>query len=152
MVMVVNELSIFQNINPEEINDILKSLGARRISFRKDHIIVSNLVEDDLIGVILNGKASIVNYDYAGNRDIIDNLEYDDIFGKPFSYINSDVSIIASSDCEVLFLDYHLLISNSSKYDIMSRTRNVNLCHKTRTLEWKYNTWGLGIYVRGCVG
>ncbi len=130
MVMVVNELSIFQNINPEEINDILKSLGARRISFRKDHIIVSNLVEDDLIGVILNGKASIVNYDYAGNRDIIDNLEYDDIFGKPFSYINSDVSIIASSDCEVLFLDYHLLISNSSKYDIINYNVNRLLTKK----------------------
>ena len=112
----MDNLSIFKGINPDEIKDILKGLGARRITFRKDHIIVSNLVEDDLIGIILNGKASIVNYDYSGNRDIIDNLEYDAIFGKPFSYINSDISIIATTECEVLFLDYHEIIKNSSKY------------------------------------
>ena len=71
------ELSIFRNMNKEEIDNILKSLGARRITFKKDHIIISSLVDDDLIGVILSGQASIVNYDYFGNRDIIDNLEYD---------------------------------------------------------------------------
>ena len=45
-----------------------------------------------------------------------------------------------------------LLTFAYSKYDIMSRTRNANLCHKTRTLQWKYNAWGLDIYVRGCIG
>ena len=108
----MDNLSIFKNMNPDEIKDALKSLGARRITFRKDHIIVSNLVDDDLIGIIISGKASIVNYGYSGNRDIIDNLEYDDVFGKPFFKINSDVSIIANTPCEVLFIDYHLLISN----------------------------------------
>ena len=111
------ELSIFKNMSPNEIDDALKGLGARRISFRKEHIIVSNLVDDDLIGVILNGKASIVNYDYSGNRDIIDSLEYDAVFGKPFSHIDNDVSIIAATDCEVLFIDYHLLMNNVSKYN-----------------------------------
>lgn len=111
------DLSIFKGMNPKEIDDALKSLGARRITFRKDHIIVSNLVEDDLIGIIINGKASIVTYDYSGNRDIIDSLEYDAVFGKNYSYINNDVSIIAATTCEVLFLDYQLLASSSSKYD-----------------------------------
>ena len=108
----MDKLSIFKNINPDEINSILKSLGARRITFRKDHIIVSNLVDDDLIGIIISGKASIVNYGYSGNRNIIDSLEYGDVFGKPFFNINSDVSIIAATDCEVLFIDYSELISN----------------------------------------
>lgn len=133
----MNELSVFKNINQDEINDILNYLGARKIKFRKDHIIVSNLVEDDLIGVILNGKASIVSYDYSGNRDIIDNLEYDAVFGKPFSYINNDVSIIAATDCEVLFLDYHLLISNSSKYDIINYNINRLLTSKIYSLYEK---------------
>ena len=111
------ELSIFKGMNQSEIDEALKSLGARRINFRKEHIIVSNLVEDDMIGIIINGKASIVTYDYSGNRDIIDSLEYDAVFGKNYSYINNDVSIIAATNCEVLFLDYHQLASSSSKYD-----------------------------------
>lgn len=130
----MDKLSIFKNMNPDEINDALKSLGARRITFKKEHIIISNLVDDDLIGVILNGKASIVNYGYKGNRDIIDNLEYDDVFGKPFFNINSDVVIIAATDCEVLFIDYHLLISQGSKYDKINYNINRLLTSKIYNL------------------
>ena len=131
------ELSIFKDMNKEEIDTILKSLGARRITFKKEHIIVSNLVDDDLIGVIISGQASIVNYDYFGNRDIIDSLEYDAIFGKPFSYIGSDVSIIAASDCEVLFLDYHLLVNDLSKYDKINYNINRLLTSKIYQLYEK---------------
>jgi len=131
------ELSIFKNMSLEEINDILKSLGARKIRFRKEHIIVSSLVDDDLIGVVLNGQASIINYDYSGNRDIIDNLEYDAVFGKPFSYIGDDVSIIAATDCEILFLDYHQLVSNSSKYDKINYNINKLLTSKIYQLYEK---------------
>lgn len=130
----MDKLSIFKNMNPDEINDALKSLGARRITFKKEHIIISNLVDDDLIGVILNGKASIVNYGYKGNRDIIDNLEYDDVFGKPFFNINSDVVIIAATDCEVLFIDYHLLISQGFKYDKINYNINRLLTNKIYNL------------------
>ena len=133
----MDNLSIFKNMNPDEISDALKSLGARRITFRKEHIIISNLVDDDLIGVIINGKASIVNYGYSGNRDIIDNLEYDDVFGKPFFNINSDVVVIASTDCEVLFIDYHLLISHGSKYDKINYNINKLLTGKIYSLYEK---------------
>lgn len=133
----MDNLSIFKNMNPDEINDALKSLGARRITFKKEHIIVSNLVDDDLIGVIISGKASIINYDYLGNRDIIDNLEYDDVFGKPFFKMNSDVSIIATTTCEVLFIDYHLLTSNSSKYDKINYNINRLLTSKIYSLYEK---------------
>ena len=37
----MNELSIFKNITPDKINDILKSLGSRKIHFKKEHIIMS---------------------------------------------------------------------------------------------------------------
>jgi CRP-like cAMP-binding protein len=124
-------------MTPSEINEVLSSLGARKIKFRKEHIIVSNLVEDDLIGIVLSGKASIVNYDYSGNRDIIDSLEYDAIFGKPFSYINGDVLIVADTDCEILFLDYHELTSNSSKYSIINQNINHELAIKIYSLYEK---------------
>ena len=133
----MDELSIFKNMNPDEINDALKSLGSRRITFRKEHIIISNLVDDDLIGVILSGKASIVNYGYKGNRDIIDNLEYNDVFGKPFFNINSDVVVIAATDCEVIFIDYHLLISQGSKYDKINYNINRLLTNKIYNLYEK---------------
>jgi CRP-like cAMP-binding protein len=133
------ELSIFKNMDSKDIDDALKSLGARRIKFRKEHIIVSNLVDDDLIGVIIDGKASIVNYDYSGNRDIIDSLEYDAVFGRPFSHIDNDLSIIAATDCEVLFLDYHLIMSDD-KYNKINYNINRLLTSKIYQLYLKIET------------
>ena len=113
----MNELSIFNNMSNEEINESLKYLGARRISFKKEHIIVSNLFENDLIGIITQGTAAIIKYDYLGNRDILDNLEYDSMFGRPFLYMDKDASIVATTDCEVLFLDYDKLLDNNIRFE-----------------------------------
>ena len=120
----MNELSIFNNISDIEINDILKKLGARRISFKKEHIIISNLFENDLIGIIISGTAAIIKYDYLGNRDIIDNLEYDSVFGRSFLYMDKDASIVATTDCEVLFLDYEKLIDNGIYFEKLNSNIN----------------------------
>lgn len=109
----MNGLSIFEDMDEIEINDILKKIGYRKIFFKKDHIILSNLFENDLIGIILSGTATIIKYDYFGNRYILDNLEYDSMFGRPFLYMDHDISVMAATDCEILFLDYDSLLENS---------------------------------------
>ena len=109
----MNGLSIFENMSESKINDILKILGYRKIFFKKDHIILSNLFENDLIGIVLSGTATIIKYDYFGNRYILDNLEYNSMFGRPFLYMDHDISVMAATDCEVLFLDYDSLLENS---------------------------------------
>ena len=110
------ELSIFKNLAEEEINTFLKKVGARKIIFKKDQLIFSKLMENDLMGILLYGSANIIKYDNNGNRIILNNLEYDSIFGKPFLYLDNDINIITSSECEVLFIDYNLLI-NSDEYN-----------------------------------
>jgi len=112
----MNELSIFKNINEEDISILLKKLGARKIKLKKDQLIFSKLPDNGFIGIILYGIASVVRYDYNGNKMIIDNLEYNSIIGKPFCNFDDDVSIIASTDSEILFLDYKDLINDKEKY------------------------------------
>ena len=136
MGMFMDKLSIFMNMSNDEINDFLKSLGARKISFKKDRIIFANLASNDLIGIMLEGIANIIKYDYDGNRSILDTLEYDNVFGKPFSYNDSDISIVAASDCEILFLDYSLLISND-KYQKVIKNINSILTERINTLYEK---------------
>ena len=107
----MENLSIFKNMKKEEINAFLNGVGARRIHFKKDELIFSKLNENVLTGIIIFGNASIVKYDNKGNRVIIDYLEADSIFGRPFIY-EDDVSIIASSESLILFIDYDLLVAN----------------------------------------
>ena len=133
----MNELSIFKDIGTSELEIILRNLGARRITFKKDHIIFSNLAENDLIAVVLSGIASIIKYDYSGNRNIIDNLEYDDVFGKPFSYTNNDMSVIAASDCEILFLDYTILLNNQNEYRKINENINSIVTNRINRLYEK---------------
>lgn len=133
----MNELSIFKDIGTSELEIILRNLGARRITFKKDHIIFSNLAENDLIAVVLSGIASIIKYDYSGNRNIIDNLEYDDVFGKPFSYTNTDMSVIAASDCEILFLDYTILLNNQNEYRKINENINSIVTNRINRLYEK---------------
>ena len=47
-----------------------------------------------------------------GNKIILTNLEYNSILGKPFLYYDNDINIVAASECEILFIDYNLLMKD----------------------------------------
>ena len=130
----MDNLSIFKEMSSDEIKEALKSLGSRRIVFKKEHIIVSNLFENDLIGIIIEGSAAIVKYDYLGNRNIIDNLEYDSMFGRPFLYMDKDASIVATADCEILFLDYDKLLDNNRRFEKINANINKIIASKISEL------------------
>lgn len=108
-------LTIFKNINLMEIECMLKCFEARKIVFKKERTIVSNVMNTKMIGVILSGSANMIRYDYNGNRTIIEKLEEDSVFGEVFSYLGSDISVVATSDCEVLFIDYNHLVNRCKK-------------------------------------
>lgn len=111
----MNELTIFNNIEINDIERMLKCFDARKFLYKKDRTILSNLVNIKVIGIILSGTANMVRYDYNGNRTIIEKLERDSIFGEVFSYLGSDISVVTTSDCEVLFFDYANLINRCRK-------------------------------------
>ncbi len=108
-------LEIFKDINKSDIDLLLKCLHARKQVFKKDRTIYSSMYDIEMIGVILSGTASIVKFDYYGNRTLIDQLTYNDVFGKSFTSIVNDVSIVADTDCEILIIDYPLILERCRK-------------------------------------
>lgn len=111
----MSELTIFKNIKIDDVERMLKCFEARKLVYKKDRTILSNLVNTKVIGIVLDGTANMVRYDYNGNRTIIEKLERDSIFGEVFSYLGNDISVVATSDCEVLFFDYTYLINRCKK-------------------------------------
>lgn len=110
----MDELSLFRSIPIEDVENTLKSLNGRRITFKKDMTILSNLISANEVGLITKGEASLIRIDYNGNRTIVSDLEKNDLFGGCFSdYMNEEMSVIATSDCEVLFIEYDRLIGKS---------------------------------------
>ena len=107
--------SIFEGISETDIEKMLKCFEARKLTFKKDRTIVTNIINVKLIGIILSGTANMERYDYNGNRSIIEKLSPNSVFGEVFSRLGSDISVIATSDCEVLFIEYEHIIKKCKK-------------------------------------
>ena len=103
--------SIFEGIENIEIEKMLKCFEARKRIYKKDRTIVSNIINVKMVGIILSGTANMERYDYNGNRSIIEKLEKDSVFGEVFSRLGSDISVVATSDCEILFIEYDHIIN-----------------------------------------
>ena len=130
----MRKLSIFENMNDDEITYLLKNVGSRKIFFKKDELVFSNLSDNDLMGIIISGSVNIIKYDDKGNRIIIDNLKLDSIFGKPFIY-DRDLSVIASSDSIILFIDYSLLTNNLTIMNNIVNIFSVEMSRKNERIE-----------------
>lgn len=107
--------SIFEGISETDIEKMLKCFEARKLTFKKDRTIVTNIINVKLIGIMLSGTANMERYDYNGNRSIIEKLLPNSVFGEVFSRLGSDISVIATSDCEVLFIEYEHIIKKCKK-------------------------------------
>ncbi len=112
----MNESNIFNNINEKEKNKLLNCLNSKKINFKKDQSIISNIQNTSTIGYIINGTANLLRYDYNGYRTIIEKYHENDVFGDMFANTNNgELMVIATSDCEVLFMDYDHLINRCKK-------------------------------------
>ena len=102
----MNDLAIFKNISNDEIEFMLKCFHAIRMVYKKERTIISSIINSNYIGVILSGTANMVRYDYKGNRTILEKLERNSVFGNIFTFLGNDLSIIATTDCDVLLIEY----------------------------------------------
>ncbi|MBP5684277.1 MAG: Crp/Fnr family transcriptional regulator [Bacilli bacterium] len=102
----MDDLSMFKNITNDEIDFMLKCFHAIRMTFKKERTIISSIINSNYIGVILSGTAHMVKYDYKGNRTILEKLERDSTFGNIFMSLGNDISITATTDCDVLLIEY----------------------------------------------
>lgn len=107
--------SIFEGITEIEIDKMLKCFEAKKRTFKKETTIVSNIIGLKMLGIILNGEANIVRYDYNGNRSIIERLDKNSVFGEVFSRLGTDISVIATTDCEILFIEYSHVVNRCKK-------------------------------------
>lgn len=111
--------NLFKNIPTDEIEGLIKTLKGRRVTFKKDMTILSNLNNINEVGIIITGQASIIRIDYNGNRTIVSDLKINDLFGGCFQdYMNEEMSVIADEETEVLFMEYDKLLGISGKNSV----------------------------------
>lgn len=141
----MREISLFKNIPEGELDATIKSLNGRKVSFKKDMTILSNLNNTSDVGVIVEGASSLIRIDYNGNRTIVADLKKNDLFGGCFSdYMNEELSVISTKDCEVLFIEYDRLIGKSG---LKTMNRSIIVENMIEILVKKVNNYNRRIEV-----
>lgn len=109
---IMNTGNLFYNLTQDEYEELMNHAETKKISYKKEQIIITNVQRTSKIGFILDGEARIVSFDYNGNKTLLEELEKNDVFGSIFSYLTENVlEVVAKTDCTVIFFDYQFLLT-----------------------------------------
>lgn len=109
---------LFYKISTKDRNKLLKLFEAYVRKYNKDSFVSINR-QDNIIGLIIKGKISIIKTDYNGNQKLVEDLKENDIFGTSISYLSNDEYLVqVCEDSSILYIDYEsaLMANNNSAY------------------------------------
>ena len=102
----------FEGLTKSQKNKLFDLLGVHIYKFNKNQEILPTIKNENIVGIILDGYAQILNIEYNGNEIIIEHLYKDSVFGSNISLTNSEnYQIIAKQITSVLVIDYDKLIN-----------------------------------------
>lgn len=111
---ILRNSRIFSGIGEDEIEEMLRCLSARQKNFQKDAFIFRAGDTTEAMGLLLKGSALIVKDDFWGNRNLLSTVRPGQAFAETFACSAGTammVSVIAESDCEVLFLNIRRILT-----------------------------------------
>jgi CRP-like cAMP-binding protein len=110
---IVARSPLFAGIAGDDLPGLLKCVSARRERFRKNQILLRRGEKTNHIGVVLAGTVHIIREDFWGNRSIVGLVGPGDLFAESYALTEEplEVSALAATDGEVLFLDSSRIVS-----------------------------------------
>lgn len=111
-------IDLFEKLEENQILELLKCIGIKTKVHRKNSYILKAGSKIDFLGVILSGEAKISKTDSLDRETIIEKIKINDIFGHNIvccGETKSPVDIIATTECDVLFLPFEKVVTPCSK-------------------------------------
>ena len=104
--------SPFEDLTKFQKKKLFDLLEVHFYRFTRNQEVLPTLKHENIIGIIMQGSAQIINIEYNGNEIIMEELSKDSVFGTNISLTNSDEhQILAKEDTEVLVIDYNKIIN-----------------------------------------
>ena len=111
---MIEKYSIYKNIEEKNLKKLLSTLQSNTNIYNPNQTIAYSLGNRNLVGIIEEGKANLVRFDYNGERTIVEELSKNDIFSDMFySSTNSELNVIATAKCKVTFIEYDELLKKA---------------------------------------
>lgn len=99
---------LFKDMEEGEIKSVLSRLHGYEKTFENKEVIYRTGDEIEEIGLILEGSANAVAYDYWGNESILGSIKGGEVFAVPYAAIQGaklQNDVVANKNCTVLFLN-----------------------------------------------
>ena len=106
---------LFQGIAYSDFERMLTCLSARTRCFKKDDVILLSGDTVDFVGLVLTGSVKIIKEEMDGKATILTELIVSEVFCEVFACAGIDhspVTVQASEETEILFIDYRKIISS----------------------------------------
>lgn len=108
-------ISPFNNITDLQRHKLLNLLQVHIYKYQKAQEILPTINSENIIGIILTGKAELLNIDYNGNQILLEKFEENSVFGTNINPINQyNCEIIAKEYTEVLVINYNSLFNEEN--------------------------------------
>ncbi|MCQ4896288.1 Crp/Fnr family transcriptional regulator [Anaerotruncus sp. DFI.9.16] len=113
---ILRRVPLFAGIRPDEWERMLGCLGAVHRRYPAGEFILMAGQPADRVGVLLEGRARVLREEFSGARTILTALAPGDLFAEAFACASGGgrtlpVSVLATSDCRVLLIDYRKIIT-----------------------------------------
>ena len=108
---------LFLGIAETEIREMLGCLDAKVREFRREEFIFREGDATESMGLLLSGKAFVIQEDFWGNRNIVSTVTEGQTFAETFACAPGavmTVSVMAEEDCTVLFLNVKRILTTCS--------------------------------------
>ena len=102
----------FAELSKYQVNKLFEVLATHIFKYNKNEEVLPTIRKENIVGILLSGRAQIIDVDYNGNENVIEELEKNSVFGSLLSATDSDnYQILAKEDVQVLVIDYNKLIN-----------------------------------------
>ena len=105
---ILRRCPLFYGIDDDNLIKMLTCLGARITEFDKKYTIFAEGSPAKHIGIVLSGKAQIVQVDFYGNRSIVSDVKPTELFAEAFACAECTslpISVVASEPCEIMLIE-----------------------------------------------
>ncbi len=111
---IIKANPLFEGIGLDEFESMFNCLEARTEVFARDEILLLAGSRVKFIGIILRGSVKVIKEDLGGNANILTELSASEAFAETFACAgisHSPVTIQATEECQVLFINYGKIIN-----------------------------------------
>lgn len=132
--------SLFNGVNPAEIQGMLSCLSAREKKYKKDEIIFAAGSQVREIGLVLSGSVNIVVNFYWGTSNIFGHVKSGEIFAENHAAIPGREligDVVAAEDTTVLFMTLAKVVTTCDNRCTFHQrlTHNLLLISAKKSLE-----------------